>query len=132
MNIEPYKSFDDLEPHDIGVSCFISDAEAMDDERTEYAYKRLREEFGNNLLDYLDRFKSPCVVEIIEKRRRKQLSSEWSMFGFGEEISIVAKVNNVRYRDVEFLNLPPIYVAPNYKSMNLTQRICWLFTGKTP
>lgn len=128
MNIKPYQAYEkDFESEDVGVSCWISDIDAESgDKYKQYMYQNLREEFGNKLLNFLERFKSPCVVEVFEKRiKRKHSDFEWAD---GEEIKIYARITNVSKREV-VLSTYSSYPL-EHKKLSFLQRLEWAFTGK--
>lgn len=123
MNIAPYKSFEDVSSSNLVIRRILNDS--MPNEYKESVYQSMRRDLGNRLLDFLDRFKSPCVVEIIETRR-PGMGIEWQYYPV-EEITIEAKVRNVQYKDVVILRLSLSEI-----NLGLWQRLVWVITGKIP
>lgn len=130
MNLPPYKSFED-EDQTLSVrGCF---SEFEDDKYKQLAYQDLREQLGCKLLDFLDRFKSPCVVEIVETRKKQYHHPNWYDNRLMEEIIISAKVYNVQYHQVVIPTMD-YYGYSNYfekEKASIKKNIRKIFKGKS-
>jgi len=90
-------------------------------------YESFRHEFGCYLIDIIERFKSPCVIEIFERKKPTT-----SYYGNGEEIILSVRLTNVHHREIEFIHTPIVPINSDvWKEFGLFDRIKWIVTGKT-
>ena len=129
MNIPKYKSFNDTETFHIDAVI----PEQLPDAYRQHEYQRLREELGRNLIDILDRFKSPCVVELFDLEVLHQ--DYLYKYGFdNDRIRLSMKVrpiNVVKYDPLVFIkSTDNIGILPISKPLSLFTKLKWAFTGK--
>jgi hypothetical protein len=129
MDIPKYKSFNEMET--FRVEAVIPNQ--LPDDYRQQEYWRLREELGRNLIDLLERFKSPCVVELfdLEVIRQNYLCG----YGFdGDRIRLSMKVrpiNVLKYDSLVFIkSTDNLGILPISKPLSLFHRLKWAFTGK--
>jgi hypothetical protein len=127
MDIPKYKSFDDMET--FRVEAVIP--EQLPDTYRQREYQRLREELGRNLIDILDRFHSPCMVELFdfEIDPPRTLYEEYHL---GDRIRLTMKVKPIRMKYVanEYWMIRDKFLELPKEKISFIKRIRWAFTGK--